>query len=300
MRYKKHPQPIARIVSIMKRLYAFERLRVKELAQEHEVSDKTILRDFKKIAEQIPLLSRRGVYWIDTDRLSGHQRLPEALLQGFASNAGLRIACLEPASASIPVISFAIAYDGIDRSIADALIESIEHRCKCTFGYTNNRGEFSRRTVSPIQLRTEKGKWYLLARDDVSGGVRTFDFLKIRDFGLLSAQPGEATPEQVADALSRSSVWASSETEPYEVQLEVSAYARRYLDEVPLHRSQTLLSPHADGSATYLYTITHPMEILPEVKSWMPHLHILTPDRFRHLLREEIEDFLAEMDHMDI
>jgi predicted DNA-binding transcriptional regulator YafY len=198
------------------------------------------------------------------------------------------------------VISFAITYDGIDRSIAEGIIRSIEQGSKCAFDYTNNRGERSHRTVSPIRLRTEKGKWYLLARDDASGQVRTFDFLKIRSFEVLSSTAAELSTAEIEDAATRSSVWASSDTEPYAVRLYVTPYARRYLDEVPLHRTQRLEELHTDGHAVYSCTITHPMEILPEIKNWIPHIHILTPDHLRKQLREDIESFLKEMEKMDI
>ncbi len=198
------------------------------------------------------------------------------------------------------MISFAITYDGIDPSIAEPIIRSIEQGCQCAFDYTNNRGERSHRTVSPIRLRTEKGKWYLLARDSASGQVRTFDFLKIRTFSVLGNTPARLSPNDIREAAERSSVWASSDTDPYEVRLYVTPYARRYLDEVPLHRTQRLAELHTDGHAVYSCTITHPMEILPEIKNWIPHIHILSPDHLRQQLREDIESFLKEIEQMDI
>ncbi len=300
MAFVKHPQPTERIIQIVKDLYAFERLRPVELAEHYGVSDKTIRRDLQKISQILPVLSKRGVYWLDTDKLSSTQRLPSAMLQSFASNAGLSIACLKGSASSIPVISFAIAYDGIAKEIAEEIIKSIEQGSKCTFDYRNNRGIRAQRTVSPIKLYTEKGKWYLLAKDDTSEKVRTFDFMKIEDFRVLSGVRSELTQADIYEANSRRSIWASSDTEPFEVQLEVSAYARRYLEEVPLHHTQSLLSPHSDGSAIYLYTITHPMELLPEIKNWIPHIHILSPKTMQHELQKDISRYLDEMSQIDI
>jgi predicted DNA-binding transcriptional regulator YafY len=254
------------------------------------------LRDLQAIAKVLPLIRRRGVYRLDTANLSRDQRLPSAMLQSFASNAGLSIACFKESAGSIPVISFAIAYDGIARGIAEEIITSIEQGSQCTFAYTNNRGEHATRTVSPIKLYTEQGKWYLMAKDSATNAIRVFDFLKIEHFAVLPDTPSDLTQADIDEANARRSIWASSDTEPIEVRVEADAYAARYLDEVPLHPSQSLLSPHAAGGATYLYTITHPMELLPKIKSWIPHLYIESPQSLRDELINELDEYRKNFD----
>ena len=102
--YRK-PQPIGRIIQIVKCLYAFERLRINALAREYEVDARTIRRDMNKIADAgIPLLSKRGEYRLDTTRLSQSNRLPSELLHSFASNAGMSIECLGGEHEGIPLI----------------------------------------------------------------------------------------------------------------------------------------------------------------------------------------------------
>ncbi len=301
-KYVKRAQPVERIIDILRRLYAFERLHVNVMSEQYRVNSRTIRRDLKKIADAgIPLLSKRGEYRIDTSQLSRMSRLPSALLHAFASNAGLSIECLGSGSGEgIPLISFAIAYSGIDRQIAESIIESIEKGCKCRFVYTNNRSITTTKTVSPVKLYTAKGKWYLLAKEDTTAQVRSFDFLKIRDFTLLANTPQDLTPEEIEKANRRASIWSSDYAEPFTVRIYASAYATRYLKEVPLHPSQQLDMPHSDGTAEFVYTITHPMELLPEVKNWLPHLHIIEPQPLRDELRRDLEVFLREMDKMDI
>ncbi len=300
MSYKKHPQPIDRIVEIVKRLYAFERLKVSAVALEYGVSDKTIRRDLQKIAKHLPLLSWRGIYQLDKAELSKLQRLPSELLHAFASNIGLQIECLGGSQSSIPLISFAIAYNGISKEVAEEIIKSIDSGNKCAFTYTNNKNERKERSVSPIRLYTERGKWYLIAKDDLRGDIRTFDFLKIRNFRVLSDEKAVLSESEIKEAAKRSSVWASSNNLPFEVKLYAKEYARRYLDEVPLHRSQTLEEIHSDGGAIYTYTITHPMELLPEIKTWIPHLFILSPATLKEQLHNDLHTYQNEIIEMDI
>jgi predicted DNA-binding transcriptional regulator YafY len=300
MNHQKHPQPTERIIHLVLRLYAFERLHTGRVAQEYGVSQKTILRDMQKIGSIIPLRNKRGVYRIDTEQVSHLSGLPSAMLQSFASNAGLSIDCLPSSQGSIPLISFAIAYDGIPKEIAEQIIESIERGCKCRFEYTNNRNERSRRIVSPVKLYTAKGKWYLLAKDDRSGEVRPFDFYKIRAFEPLPSQPVNLTKEEIAEAAQRSSIWQNASAKPFAVRLHVSAYASRYLLEVPLHPSQEIDIPHSDGSHTFLYHITNEMELLPQIKEWIPHIHIMEPAGMRRVLFDDVAKYLDEMKYMDI
>ena len=287
---------------MLRRLYAFERLYVSREAERYGVDSRTIRRDLRKIADVgIPLLSKRGEYRIDTSQLSRMSRLPSALLHAFASNAGLGIECLGSGTGEgIPLISFAIAYGGIDTQIAEAIIESIEKGCKCRFVYTNNRDITGTKTVSPVKLYTAKGKWYLLAKEDTAAQIRPFDFLKIRDFTLLVNTPQDLTQEEIAKANRRASIWSSDDAEPFEVRIYASAYATRYLKEVPLHPSQQLDMPYSDGTTEFVYSITHPMELLPEVKNWIPHIHIIEPQSLRDKLRRDLEVFLKEMNEMDI
>lgn len=301
MKYVKKEQPIKRVIDIVKRLYAFERLHVTEIAQLYEVDKRTIRRDIKKIKDaDIPLISKRGEYRIDATQLPRMSRLPSALMYAFASNAGLSIECLSGMHEGIPVISFAIAYSSINKQIAEAIIESIEKGCKCRFVYINNRGITSTKTVSPVKLYTAKGKWYLLAKEQKSQEVRPYDFLKIREFVSLPSVPHDLSKTEIEEASCRASIWSSAGTEPFEVSVEASAYATRYLREVPLHPSQQYDMPHSDGSSEFVYTITHPMELLPEIKNWIPHIHIIEPEFLRKVLCEDIEKYLKEMRERDI
>jgi len=300
MKYVRKAQPTERIIAIVKRLYAFERLQVRSIAQEYEVDARTIRRDMRKIIDcGVPLLSKRGEYRIDTARLSDMSKLPTALLHAFASNAGLSIACLGGKKEEIPLISFAIAYSGIDREIAEAIIDSIESGCMCRFNYTNNRAQTSTKRVSPIKLYTAKGKWYLLAKDHENDQIRTYDFLKIKQFTSLPTYKSNLTPADITEANNRPSVWSSADTKPYRVTLHADAYATRYLCEVPLHPTQHLDIPHVDGSTEFAYTITNPMELLPAIKEWIPHIHIIEPKALRDMLREDVEKYLGEIENVD-
>ncbi len=43
-------------------------------------------------------------------------------------------------------------------------------------------------------------------------------------------------------------------------------------------------------------TITHKMEILPIVKYWIPHLHVLEPEWIKDILVGDVDEFVKDKD----
>jgi predicted DNA-binding transcriptional regulator YafY len=295
MQHKKTAQPIERILSIFNELYSLKKLYVKDLAYIYNVSDKTITRDFAKIDKIVPLSRKQGVYWIEPTTLKTSQKLPTKLLQSFANNANIEIDCIANHSENISIITFAIAYNSIDKDIAESIIKSIERSKKCQFKYTNNKLQTSIKMVSPIKLLTEKGKWYLVAKDSKDDTIKNYDFFKIKDF-KITQNNSDITTQDLDYAKKISSVWSSHKQEPFEVKLYVDRYAKHYIDEVPLHQSQKLYTPFDDGSAEYIYTITNTMELLPKIKEWIPHIHILSPMSLKDGLKKDILGYLKDYD----
>lgn len=42
------------------------------------------------------------------------------------------------------------------------------------------------------------------------------------------------------------------------------------------------------------------MEILPEIKNWIPHIHIIEPKYLRDSIKKDIVSYLQEIDLIDI
>ncbi len=299
MDYKIHAQPLKRIIHILKRLYAFEKLKASKIAEEYHKDYKTITRDMEKISSIIPLIRRNGIWWLDTTKVLDN-KFPSLMLQSFASNAGLKIDCINNNLESIPLIYFAIEYDKIPKEIAEQIILSINKGCQCNFDYTNNNLIKSTKQVSPLNLYTSKGKWYLIAKETNKQQIKTYDFKKIKNFSILPTISSMITENDLNQVNSRSSIWSNEKGTSFEVKLYVSAYAKRYLEEVPIHKTQSIEALHTDGSVIFTYTLTHEMELLPEIKNWIPHIHILEPASFRRRLKKDIEKYFKDMDDMDI
>ena len=111
MAYLKQKTPITRILGITKRLYSLEKLQSTVLAEEYEVSARTIHRDMLKVSEIIPLDNNLGTWSLNSSEFTSNDNaFYKALLFSFAQNIEIELECLEKSNASKENISFAIEY----------------------------------------------------------------------------------------------------------------------------------------------------------------------------------------------
>ncbi len=85
-------------------------------------------------------------------------------------------------------------------------------------------------------------------------------------------------------------VWFTPDTT--EVLLRVSPEAAHYFTRRPL-LPQQLNRTGPDGSLLVTTQISHPQQLLPLVRYWLPHVRILQPAALRHALLESLQDAIA-------
>ena len=62
------------------------------------------------------------------------------------------------------------------------------------------------------------------------------------------------------------SIWSSTGEKEVLVKLYVQADIAAYIKDIKLHKSQTIEDKHHDGGLEVHCTITHKLELLPQVK----------------------------------
>ena len=286
--------PIERILDIVKSLYASEELKVSTLSEKYNVCEKTIRRDLQKIKTTIPLVNKRGLYSLDTQKLhTSNNTFQQNLLSAFASNADLLLDCFDKTNLNDEKIAFAVEYNHLPKKLAKGVMECIEKECKAEFVYKKPESS-SRRVVSPIKFYTERERWYLLAKDDKDGVVKTFYFGKIFEFKALKQVSVTLTKEDIEEANNKKSVWSDSRNAQYLVRVYVKPQVAEYFLDGKLHKSQVLHERHHDGGLEVHYTITHKMEILPKIKGYIPHLFVLEPKWLWEEIMRDLEYYKDE------
>ena len=96
------------------------------------------------------------------------------------------------------------------------------------------------------------------------------------------------------------SVWHSSTNNEITVKLYIRSTISHYIQERKLHKTQIIVDQHYDGGLEIHCIITHKLEILPAIKSWLPYIHILEPKWLRDELMEDLHSYENESINMDI
>lgn len=295
--YQKQKTPIPRILDIVRRFYADERLSTRTVSAEYGVSSRTIHRDMLKIARTIPLQNSQGVWRLDRSSLSKEGGdFSHILLSSFARNLEIEVACLERANLSSEKISFAVEYKKLPKKLGEALAASILNEEQCSFDYVKAEGS-SKRVVDPIKIYTENGRWYLIARDYKDDGIKYFNLEKIRHFKRVKEKQ-TLTPEMRAQADSLKSIWSSTGKEVSRVVLYIKPEIADYIRDIKLHKSQTIEDEHYDGGLEVHCEITHKLEILPQIKYWLPRVHIIEPKWLWEELVRDLEVYRDEDDRV--
>jgi len=292
MKYSRNKTQIKRILTIVKRLYMHDKLQISQLAKEFNVSTRTIHRDMQKISEAIPLEHYFGKWWLDQKRLDKDIVFQQELLLSFAHNANIDNLCIEKSNATTDDISFAIEYGRLPKKMGEDIFKAIKSETVCIFAYIKPDGS-SVREVDPIKIFTENSRWYLIARDHKDNKLKHFNLQNIRQLTNTDT-PIDITPEIRKKADAMVSTWSSPDNEPVAIRLYIEPSIASYIEDIKLHKSQTIEEKHYDGSMITNYTITHKMEILPQIKSWIPNVFIIEPAWLREEIIEDAKKYLDQ------
>jgi len=299
MAHLKQKIPIQRILAITKRLYTLEKLQVSNLGVEYGVTTRTIYRDMIKISETIPLLNNFGIWHLDVKALGIEDvSLQKALLFSFAQNMEINIDCLEKSNTSKENIAFFIEYKHLPKKLGEQIFQALIQEKQCTFSYVKEEGT-TQRIVDPIKIYTENSRWYVIARDHKDDKVKHFHLQKIKNF-QISSKKTTLTLAMKKEADNIKSIWNSANSEEILVKLYVQPSIAAYIKDIKLHKTQTIYDVHHDGGLEVHCSITHKLELLPQIKYWLPRIYVLEPKWLHDELMSDLKNYREESDRFDI
>jgi predicted DNA-binding transcriptional regulator YafY len=202
-----------RLMSVLLLLQARGQVTERELAEQLEVSQRTIHRDLESLsAARIPISAMRGAQggwqlekgWrtrvpgLDESELQallmaqprglGNPRLAAAAQSALNK---LMAAMPEPLKMQAEHLRQRLHVDptgwratGEDLSMLSAVQDAVARDRKLTFDYTRADGEQSSRTVDPLGLVSKGLNWYLVAR--AANGMRTFRVSRMKRVTVLA------------------------------------------------------------------------------------------------------------------
>lgn len=247
-----------RLLSVMLLLQAKGRLTEHELAQQLEVSQRTIHRDLEALsAARVPVIALRGSQGGWELQQGWRTRVPgldetelRALLMahprvlGHSRLAGAAETALNKLMAALPAPLHAQAVlmrqrlhvdptgwrqSGEDLSALPVVQDAVERDRKLTFEYTRADGEKSLRTVDPLGLVAKGMSWYLVARGGT--GLRTYRLSRMEGATVLAVGFERPKDFDLATYWSRSTAELEQKRRGYRATLSITVDAARRIQE---------------------------------------------------------------------
>ena len=305
-REQRYAKSNERIAAILSRLYAGEILSMKSLADEFGVNLRTIQRDVNERMTGIPIRKsgdRFGLKWAEQnemvftpEEISILELLDElSKKQGnvFYSKAHKLLKKLK-ATATNPFYAKLDMEDIGDKLTVATKIEKAikqKHLLRCVYKMEENRYDID---IKPLKIANFEGFWYVIAMDARNDIIKKYLLRNISDT-IVKDETFDVSSEMEEKLKNAINVWFDAGKEPFEVRLFIGAEVAKYFRVKPICKNQTIEGEDSDGSIEVIIKITHEMEIIPIIKYWMPHIHVLQPEWLGEIIRTDIEAYLSSI-----
>ena len=294
---------LTRLTIILARLNDGEALSVKELAEEFNVSTRTLQRDFNERLSAFPVYQdKRRWKMQDGFRVEKTKSIQEELvldiIEKMTESIGGKFATtshkllskirnedFNPIYTKLNIEDISNRFDDIQ------LIEkAIKNQTELECSYKNDREGTFRANIQPLKIVNYEGFWYLVAFRD--GYVQKYYIKTLSN--IQTTAKTFTVDENIEDLLENSiNIWFRSDIEPFEVKIYADAVATKYFKRRALP-TQIIETLSEDGTMEFLVTITDEMEIIPIVKYWLPHLRVSEPSWISEMIDEDLEDYLSK------
>lgn len=291
---------VHRMFEIIYLLMHKKTLTAKELAEQFEVSPRTIYRDIDTLCEAgIPIYTTKGkgggIRLVDTYILNksilSEKEQEEILssLYGLHAVSGDTEQVLSKLSGlfnktSPSWIEVDLSQWGADDSGKYQLLRTaILQQRVIVFDYYNSYGQFSRRRVEPLQLWFKHKTWYLRAYCTDKEAVRLFKLTRMKRLEQLE-DIFEECPLLRTDGLLPDP--PSRQTPLIQLVLRIDAsQAYRVFDEF----EEEQITKEQDGS--WLVTVEYPEDewVYGYLMSYGPYAQVLAPAHIRDILKERLQ-----------
>ncbi len=288
---KEHDKLAVRLTQILIKLNNGEKLEPKKLAEEFNVSLRTIQRDISDRFNYLPLKNEQGLFSLEPYYLG---KLNQNDIKRFSSLAGI--------NGLFPGLKSDFIREIFDTHIQQAYLVKGHHYedlSSKTGAFkqleqailTQNEINFQYKTktytkVQPYKLVNHKGIWYLAAQDKTK--LKTFCFSQVESL-VVNHEIFKRDPAINARIEQEDSIWFG---EKREVVLKVDSSVAHYFKRRSLIPNQHIDKELEDNSLIISTLITHDNQILPIIRYWMPNISVISPNDLREALFESLREYI--------
>ena len=169
------------------------------------------------------------------------------------------------------------------------LLHSVQNSLKVKFDYHKFYDDTdSKREVMPIALKEARNRWYLIAKD-VDNIIKNFALDRIMSLLIteIKFKPvGYNVHQEFKDSFG---IINGTDEKPINVILSFTAREGRYIESLPLHRSQKLISKN-DKEYQFTYFIGPTYDFQMELLSYGNQVKVLEPETLRANIKRKLKE----------
>jgi len=289
-----------RRTQIIAKLYNGAKLTHKELAEEFNISTKTIQRDFTALVTMYPIY-KDGHSWKLEDGYKFEEQLSvqddltlKLLLQTSKSfddsfqNSSKKLLSRISENISSPIYT-KIDLENISNKLHEVhLIEqAINNSLEISFTYLKDENYFEV-NMQPYKIVNFDSFWYLVGKR--KGNLRRYYFQNIFE---VEVQESKFKKSKKIETLINNAIniWFD-ENNSFEVKLLIHSSIKEYFMRKPINNTQRYIELDEDDNMIITLQATHENEIYPIVKYWLPNIKILEPQEMNDKVKRDIEEFI--------
>lgn len=299
-----HDIGISRLLLILTKLDNNEKPTMKDLAREFNVSLRTIQRDLNRLQyfdiqknEDKTFSFANGftlkrVGFDDIELMILHLSL--SMVDDISNKFSSTINTLK-AKLLIPDFSspYLIKQDPFESIRVDSqLIKDLEYSINNTRIITIESKKLHYE-VEPYKIVCFDELWYLFAKEVHSKLIKTYFISDISNIDV--SQKTYTLSQDIQEHLERAQSAYFDVTTNFEVTIKVLQPIAHFFKKKKHLLSQKILKDNKDGSLIISFDVTSDEDVDNLIKAWIPHIEVISPERFRCKILQELEGYLSSL-----
>ncbi len=295
-----------RTIEILKHLNEGKKLCITRLAQEYEVSDRTIRRDFELIRELFgDFMSKEGECYQAYKKVLLDEVLHATDLMTLANIVNLfgmtqKQSLISDKTQNLIDKSMSV-YDFKSRPFENMtnheVIKKLEHAIKfrktIKLRYKTERSS-SQTLFNPYKILFLNENFYLVG---INGSNQTVEYRRITMIEEVEYTKKEFFIDKEVEHFFQNlqTPWATYGKREIVVKLRVEVPIRRYFMKKKYLPSQEVVHTFDNGDIEVHYTITNPREIEELIIKWLPRIHIISPRNLQKMIKRTLKKKLESL-----
>ncbi len=305
MSKKDYDKTLSRLIGVLTKLDNGDRPTSKELAQEYGVTVRTIQKDIRERLYYYPIVKTNDHRYMFTSGFSlGKTSLSndEIIFLNLALSQFEDVDDIDKIKNNIykKIINkklyspyYIKQNDLEDIDIDSPLISRLEAIINdkeiVEIIFTNATKE-----LEVYKIAAFDGFWYLFAKDRELQKVKTFQLSHIQKINHTGKY--HKTPNSYIESVLEHAHSAFFEDgNSFRVVIKVYSVIAIYFKNRDFLQSQTIEQEHKDGSLTVSFEVSHDEDIDNIIKSWLPHIEVIEPQRYREKLLNELKVYIEKI-----